>query len=403
MNEVGIILLAAGVGQRFGGVLPKQFACINGVNLWQIAYNHLRDAIPNAHIVIVGAVSHQHMWDLSGLTGSFEWVEGGTNRHDSVKAGLTALAPDAPQFVLVHDAARPFVSASVVEALLRALQAGAVAAIPALPSYDTVKRVANAQVVQTLERSELWNVQTPQAFDYAALFTLHQASTTLITDDAALFEQAGVAVQVVQGDAKTFKVTNADDLELAQYYYAKMFHGMFHGNHNVSHETISAMGYDVHELQDLANDTPQYIRLGGVNIPHHQGLSGHSDADVVLHAITDALLGLVGAGDIGQHFPPSNDAFKGKDSAIFLRHAMQILLKQGGELLHVDATIICESPKIAPYRAEMRQRIADILGVELRRVSIKATTTEGLGFTGRREGIATHAIATAKIINNLAF
>jgi 2-C-methyl-D-erythritol 4-phosphate cytidylyltransferase / 2-C-methyl-D-erythritol 2,4-cyclodiphosphate synthase len=391
MNRVGIILIAAGAGERCGGILPKQFANINGVSLWRIAYKNLRAVLPDSLIVLVGNQQHWHMWDFSEIEGENIWVEGGLTRTDSVKAGLAALVNYAPKYVLVHDAARPFVEEKVVNSLLNALDDGALAAIPALPSTDTIKQVANAQVMQTLNRSELWQVQTPQAFDYGTLQRLHQENAASTTDDAALFEQAGIKVQVVQGSKKLFKVTQADDLELVQYYYGN--------GTKIRYETISAMGYDVHRLVDLPEDAEQYIRLGGIDIAHHQRLSGHSDADVVLHAITDSLLGLVAAGDIGQHFPPSDKAFKGADSAVFLRHAMQILLAHGGELLHVDCTIICESPKIAPHQQAMRQRIAEILGIELRRISIKATTTEGLGFTGRREGIATQVIATAKIIS----
>jgi 2-C-methyl-D-erythritol 4-phosphate cytidylyltransferase/2-C-methyl-D-erythritol 2,4-cyclodiphosphate synthase len=405
-NEIAIILLAAGEGERCGGILPKQFANINGVSLWRIAYDNLRAALPDAEIVIVGSDKHQHLWNLEGLEGAFQWVEGGATRSDSVKAGLTALHDNAPKYVFVHDAARPFVSAKVVNDLLQALQNGAVAVIPALPATDTIKRVTNAQVLQTLERDELWQVQTPQAFDYITLQRLHNAQIASTTDDAALFEQAGIKVQVVQGSKKLFKVTQAEDLELAQFYHGKSPSPLGRGVRGEGfsetlprYETISAMGYDVHRLVDVPDDgDAKYIRLGGVDIEHHQKLAGHSDADVVLHSITDSLLGLVAAGDIGQHFPPSNNSFKGVDSAVFLRHAMQILLAHGGELLHIDCTIICESPKIAPHREAIRMRIAEILELDIRRVSIKATTTEGLGFAGRREGIAAQAIATSRFI-----
>jgi 2-C-methyl-D-erythritol 4-phosphate cytidylyltransferase/2-C-methyl-D-erythritol 2,4-cyclodiphosphate synthase len=405
MNRVGIILLAAGEGERCGGILPKQFANINGVNLWRIAYDNLRAALPDSLIVLVGNPQHSHMWDFSEIEGENIWVEGGATRSDSVKAGLTVLANYAPKYVLVHDAARPFVSAKVVADLLQALQNGAVAVIPALPATDTIKRVTNAQAQQTLNRAELWQAQTPQAFDYITLQRLHNAQIASTTDDAALFEQAGIKVQVVQGSKQLFKVTQAEDLELAQYYHGKSPSPLGRGVRGEGfsetlprYETISAIGYDVHRLIDVTDDAVQYIRLGGIDIAHHQKLAGHSDADVVLHAITDAVLGLVSAGDIGKHFPPSNASFKGVDSAIFLRHAMQILLAHGGELLHVDCTIICEAPKIAPHREAIRLRIAEILGLDMHRVSIKATTTEGLGFEGRREGIAAQAIATSRFI-----
>ncbi len=442
MNEISVILLAAGMGERFGSILPKQFANIadetHHKTVWRCAYDYLRFALPYAKIVITGSSAHQHLWDigladLSPLDENFIWVEGGATRSESVKAGLAELRHNTPKYVLIHDCARAFVPKSTIDNLIIAMQGGAVAAIPAIPAVDTIKLVTQMQVSQTLERDKLWQVQTPQAFRYDMLVALHQNNNASMTDDATLFEQAGEMVQVIQGDAISFKITNASDLELAKFYYgkiysggicsgeffnagmfpemfhskmfneqmfhSKMFHGqMFQSGENVSHETISAMGYDVHRLIDIDNAAPQYIRLGGVDIPHHQCLNGHSDADVVLHAITDALLGLVGAGDIGKHFPPSNAQFKGFDSAIFLRHAMQILLASGGKLLHIDVTIIAESPKISPYREAIRARIAAILEIELRRVSVKATTTEGLGFAGRNEGIAAQAIASAKII-----
>jgi 2-C-methyl-D-erythritol 4-phosphate cytidylyltransferase/2-C-methyl-D-erythritol 2,4-cyclodiphosphate synthase len=388
-----VILLAAGNGERAGGLLPKQFAQLGGECVWRVAYNNLRAALPNAKIIIVGNASHKHLWDLSGLAGDYEWVEGGVARFDSVRLGLCALQPYAPKNLLIHDAARPFVPKDLIIRLQNALSDGSKAAIPALPIYDTVKKISdNNSVIATLSRDELFTVQTPQAFDFQTLFQLHQKSNMVnITDDAMLFERAGLEVKSVVGDKMAFKITTMEDLELARYYHTK--------NQSPRLPKFkTAFGYDVHRLQDFDTNVPpsqQKIRLGGIDIAHSKHLLGHSDADVVLHAITDALLGLVASGDIGSHFPPSDARNKGLDSAIFLRHAMQLLLAGGGAVCNIDVTIICEAPKIAKFRDLMRARIAEIIKVDVQQISVKATTTEGLGFAGRGEGIAAQVIATA--------
>jgi 2-C-methyl-D-erythritol 4-phosphate cytidylyltransferase/2-C-methyl-D-erythritol 2,4-cyclodiphosphate synthase len=405
--SIALILLAAGEGTRCDGVLPKQFTPLNPtMNVWQCAAQNLRAALPDVPLVIVGNPAHQHLWDASPLT-DIEWVAGGKTRSESVKAGLEAVRSYNPTYILLHDAARPFVPERVMARLMDLATQGAFAAIPAIPATDTIKQAQDGIVQRTLPRDMLYHSQTPQLFHYTTLLHCYDSPSahTSFTDEAELCEREGIEVQIVEGDASLFKITTAQDIERAKYYANTYYSKRWNPEgksldaslrwHNSSYETITAMGYDVHRLVPHIADTPhpkQVIRLGGIDIPHTHSLLGHSDADVVLHALTDALLGTIAAGDIGQHFPPSDPRFHGMDSSGFVRHALQLVVSKGGELRHVDITIIGEQPKIFPHRAAMQQAIATLLALPPHRVSIKATTTEGLGFTGRKEGIAAHAL-----------
>jgi 2-C-methyl-D-erythritol 4-phosphate cytidylyltransferase/2-C-methyl-D-erythritol 2,4-cyclodiphosphate synthase len=308
-------------------------------------------------------------------------VSGGPNRQDSVRNGLESLADLHPDHVLIHDAARPFVSPAIIDRTLAAL-ADAPGAIVAIPVTDTLKRAEDGQVGETVDRSGLWRAQTPQAFRFAEILAAHRAARgAAMTDDAAVAEAARLPMKLVMGADDNFKITTAEDLQRAERLLAP-----------AASEFRTGTGYDVHRF--AAGDG---VTLCGIRIAHDQALEGHSDADVGLHALTDAILGAIGAGDIGSHFPPSDRQWRGVDSAKFVEHAAGLVAAKGGRITHVDVTLICERPKIAPHRAAMVSRIAGILHLAEDRVSVKATTTEGLGFTGRREGIAAQAVATVAL------
>jgi 2-C-methyl-D-erythritol 4-phosphate cytidylyltransferase/2-C-methyl-D-erythritol 2,4-cyclodiphosphate synthase len=292
---------------------------------------------------------------------------------------LEALAQDPPDYVLIHDAARPLVSRAVIGAVVGALEKGADGAVPMVPVADTLRRREGGKWV-TVPREGLERAQTPQGFRFAAILKAHRDHAKQeASDDVAIASMAGLAVEAVQGEDINLKVTTEKDFALAE----RLLSGG---------ETRSAMGYDAHRF--IAGD---HVWLCGVKVPHDHGLEGHSDADAGLHALTDAVLGTIGAGDIGQHFPPTDERWRGAPSWKFLDHAAKLVKEKSGEILHCDVTLICERPKIGPHRDAMRARIAEILSLAIDRVSVKATTTEGMGYTGRREGLAAQAIATVRL------
>jgi 2-C-methyl-D-erythritol 4-phosphate cytidylyltransferase/2-C-methyl-D-erythritol 2,4-cyclodiphosphate synthase len=363
------LIVAAGSGTRAGGALPKQYAVVAGKPLVAHAYAAFA-AHPAVDEVVVVIAPGAEALALAAL-GGVRTVVGGATRRESVARGLAAVTGAR---VLVHDAARPFVPAAVIDRVLAALD-GAEAAMPVLAVADTLVR--DGAVVP---RDGLARVQTPQGFRVAALRAAHAGwpAGDEATDDAQMVRRLGGSVALVQGDAMLDKVTHPEDFAAAEA--------------RVTWETRSASGFDVHRLE-----AGEELWLGGVLIPHDKGLSGHSDADVGLHALTDALLGTIAAGDIGTHFPPSDSQWKGADSAQFLQHAATLIADKGGRIDFVDLTLICEAPKIGPHREAMRARIGALLGLREDRVSIKATTTERLGFTGRGEGIAAQAVATVSL------
>lgn len=372
------LIVAAGRGQRFGGTGPKQYAPLKGAPLLRRTLQAFADH-PGVGDIAVAIHPDDH--DLfaaaaQGIARVFP-VTGGAARQDSVRLGLEALADKAPDLVLIHDGARPLVSADLIERVIAGLQT-AEGALPAMPVIDTLKRVDGSTVVTTVARENLMRAQTPQGFRFPAILAAHQMlAGESLTDDAAVMERAGHPVIVVPGDETNIKITTMDDLMRANALLS---------------ETRTGSGFDVHKFGP--GDT---VMLCGVSVPHTHGLVGHSDADVALHAATDAILGAIGAGDIGQHFPPSDPKWRGAASHQFLRHACNLLTARGGQLVHLDVTVICERPKVGPHREAMVNALADILGVEKHRVSVKATTTEGLGFTGRQEGIAAQALATVRV------
>jgi len=304
-------------------------------------------------------------------------VAGGETRQGSVRRGLTALEVEAPDLVLVHDAARPWIPSGTIKALIAALE-GADGAIPAVAVADTLKRVADGRIDGTVPREGLYRAQTPQAFHFGALLEAHRSvGSDVATDDAALLEAMGKRVAIVPGSEDNIKLTYAEDLlRLERIMTAQMFPRV-------------GTGFDVHVLQ-----VGRPLVLCGVTVPYELGLAGHSDADVGTHALCDAIYGALAEGDIGRHFPPSETQWKDADSTRFLAHASQRIVARGGRLANADITLICERPKIAPHAAAMARRLSEVLGVTPALISVKATTTEKLGFTGRGEGIAAQAVAT---------
>ena len=371
--RIAAILVAAGSGSRFGDETPKQFLSLAG-----------RPVIRHAAEALAGYVSIlQPVGDADPIESALESlrhlppVPGGATRQESVRAGLEALAAQAPDVVLVHDAARPLIPSGTIPALLAALE-HAPGAIPAIPVADTLKRVVKGLITATAPRDGLFRAQTPQAFHFPVLLAAHRESVAaLATDDASLLEAAGLSVAVVPGSEDNIKLTYPEDLRrLERAMTANLVPRV-------------GTGFDVHVLE-----TGRRLVLCGVPIEHDKGLAGHSDADVGIHALCDAIYGALAEGDIGRHFPPGESAWKDADSARFLVHAAGRIAARRGVLANADVTLICERPKIAPHAATMAARLAGILGVEPSRISVKATTTERLGFTGRGEGIAAQAVAT---------
>jgi 2-C-methyl-D-erythritol 4-phosphate cytidylyltransferase/2-C-methyl-D-erythritol 2,4-cyclodiphosphate synthase len=295
--------------------------------------------------------------------------------------GLEALAHHKPDYVLIHDAARPLVSAQTIDSVIAALRAGADAAVPLLPVADTLRKLDEGKWV-TVPRDGLLRAQTPQGFRFERILKAHRDHATLdVTDDMALAELAGLDIVVVPGEESNIKITTQRDFGMAEQLLAARLG-----------EARTGYGYDAHRF--VAGD---HVWLCGVKVAHDHALEGHSDADAGLHALTDAILGAIGAGDIGQHFPPTDERWRGAPSWRFLDHAAGLVRDAGGAIIHCDVTIICERPKIAPHRDAMRARIAEILSLDVSRVSVKATTTEGMGFEGRREGLAAQAVATVRM------
>ncbi len=375
-SRIALLLVAAGTGNRFGAETPKQFLSIAGQPVIRHAAARLAPEVDliqpvgDAEAIAAALVGLEHL----------PVVPGGATRQGSVLAGLEALVPYGPDVVLVHDAARPCIPPGTVAALLAALE-NAPGAIPGVPVADTLKRGgADGRILETVPRAGLFRAQTPQAFRFPLLLALHRASPPGVTDDAAVLEAAGHAVALVAGGEGNIKLTYREDLV------------------RLERELLGAMlprvgtGFDVHVLAE-----GRKLILCGVEVPHERGLAGHSDADVGIHALCDAIYGALAEGDIGRHFPPSQAEWKDADSARFLRHAAERIAARGGLLANADVTLICERPKITPHAPRMIARLAEILGVGEDRISVKATTTERLGFTGRMEGIAAQAVATVLV------
>lgn len=388
--KIAALIVAAGHGARAGaGDIPKQYQTIGGIPVLARALASFLDcdSIDTVQVVIG-----------KGQTPFYEAVAphhpklrppvfGEATRQGSVQKGLAALGETLPAKVLIHDAARPFASSILIDRVVKALQAAA-AVVPSLPVGSTLKRVEAGRVIETISRDHLEAAETPQGFAYLAIRAAHEKAADAgldFTDDAAVAEWAGMMVGTVAGEAANIKLTTAEDIAAAD-------------RRLVAEDALRlgevrvGVGYDVHAL-----GTGSEVVLGGVVIPHTRGLVGHSDADVVLHALTDAVLGALGDGDIGEHFPPSDERWRGASSDRFLADAAARVRARGGVIAHLDVSYIGEGPKIAPHREAMRTRIAAICGIGIDRVGVKATTNEGLGFIGRGEGVAAHAVATIRL------
>ncbi len=391
LPSIHVILLAAGrsmrlVGDNNADTTPKPWRMLDGLSVLE----HGLMRLAKHPRITSGVIVTSKTFNLAAavLAASYKWqvALGGNSRGDSVKSGLKALSKqgEAVDYVLIHDAARPFVSKDVLDRLIAALDGGHTAVIPVLAPSDSLKTVADGRVVARIHRDQIYRIQTPQGFDYKMITALHEADkNNTADDDASLVEDNDGIVAVVEGDPILDKITTPSDLAKAEIL-AKGFSEI---------QYRMATGYDVHKF----SDAPGPIMLGGVAIDHHHGFDAHSDGDVALHALTDAVLGVMADGDIGQHFPPSDAQWKDKDSAFFLAHAAKKLSDFGGSISFADITIIAEMPKITPHRDAIRMRIAEILDIPATCVSVKATTSEGLGFIGRGEGIAVQAAVTARL------
>jgi 2-C-methyl-D-erythritol 4-phosphate cytidylyltransferase/2-C-methyl-D-erythritol 2,4-cyclodiphosphate synthase len=372
------LIVAAGKGERLGGGLPKQYRLLGGKPVLRHAVEALASHPAIGAIRVVIAAGQQALAGeaLKGLdVGAL--IEGGSERADSVRAGLAQVQGDA---VLVHDAARPFCPPQVVDRLLAPLEFFDGAA-PVLPVGDTLAK-ASDRLEDAVDRTGLVRVQTPQAFRLDALKSAYESwsGSGAPTDETTVARAADLSVAAVEGDRALEKITTPADFARAEEWLAARL------------TPRTGLGFDVHAFGGAGP-----LMMGGIAIDHPRGLAGHSDADAVLHSITDALLGAAGLGDIGEHFPPSDAQWKGAASHVFLSHAAALIRERGGVIDHIDCTIICEEPKVGPHRLKMRQRIAEVLQLHEEQVSIKATTTEGLGFTGRREGIAAQAVANIRL------
>ncbi|MEM9471580.1 MAG: bifunctional 2-C-methyl-D-erythritol 4-phosphate cytidylyltransferase/2-C-methyl-D-erythritol 2,4-cyclodiphosphate synthase [Pseudomonadota bacterium] len=384
-----VIIVAAGAGLRVGGETPKQYQHIGGEAVLRRTVRAFQQHDEIDHIQVVIGDNHDDLY-RSAVAGMAlpEPVRGGATRQASVYNGLKAVAPLKPAKVLIHDAARPFVDPDTISAVVAKLSETP-GCIPAVAVADTLKRESDGIIVETVDRDGLWGAQTPQAFRFEDIFDAHTAaaasSRTDFTDDASIAEWAELDVAIIPGRPENNKITTSADLHEAETRLNT-------GRSKMLDDVRVGHGYDVHAFED-----GDHVILCGLTIPHSRKLKGHSDADVGLHTLTDAILGALCAGDIGKHFPPTEEKWKGAASDIFLQHAAQLVSDKGGVISHVDLTLICQAPKIRPHVDAMRENVARIIGIAADRVSVKATTTEWLGFTGREEGIAAAATATVRL------
>ena len=375
--SVAAIIVAAGRGERAGGELPKQYRILAGRPVLTSSIAALAEAGVNQIVIVIAPEHEQLCRELTGGGPPVSVVHGGATRTASVRAGLAAVV--GADVILVHDAARPGLRREIVSALVEAMGSDVAGAAPALAIPDSLRRVdERGQVVGEVEREGLMRVQTPQAFDAATLRAAYAAigDAAVFSDDLAVVRAYGGTCVLIEGDPRLMKLTYPEDFAVLERMLSERV-------------TCVGHGVDAHRFGE-----GEYVTLCGVRIAHSKGLLGHSDADAGWHALVDAILGALGAGDIGAHFPPSDPQWKGADSERFLRHAAELTAKTGARIVHVDVTLICERPKVGPHRDAMRARTAEVLGLPLERVSVKATTTERMGFTGREEGIAAQATAT---------
>lgn len=391
-QKVAVIIVAAGSGSRFGGDTPKQYQNLREKPVLRHTIERFVNHPSVTDIQVVIGEGFQDLYEdsINGLNTPklLPPVTGGATRQQSVYNALKQLSLNADDLVLIHDAARPCLPAEKIDAVIDSLKINAAVSL-AVPVSDTLRKSnEQSQLLDIVDRTHLYAMQTPQAFHYHVIRNAHETLKSKdFTDDTSLVTEMDIPVFIVGGARENIKITHPEDMIMAEKF--------------LTSQTLiprTGIGFDVHAFGDAAS----HIRIGGVDIPHSHKLKGHSDADVLLHAITDALYGVIADGDIGSHFPPSNMAYKGKDSAFFLEEAVKSVRTKGGRIVHIDSVIMCEAPKIGPHRDAIQKRVADILGINPSRVSIKATTTEELGFTGRREGIAAQAVVTVLLPDEVA-
>jgi len=374
------LIVAAGNGQRAGQSVPKQYSRVGGKTILAHTLEKFVNHPLIDQILVVIGKDHEELFkhSLEDITGEITWCTGGKTRQKSVFEGLKHLSVTPPDKVLIHDCARPFISAAVIERIVLTLDAHN-AVLPTIALNDTIKRLKPGRSLQTVDRRPLFRAQTPQGFRFEEILSAHKRADLekeyIFTDDASIAEWVNMDVEMVEGSSQNFKITTAEDIERAAMLIDPPIPDIRCGE-----------GFDVHKF-----GPGDHLTLCGIDIPFDQCLIGHSDADVALHALTDALLGAIAAGDIGSHFPPSDPQWHGQSSDMFLAHACKLITEKNAKILNIDVTIICELPKIGPLRQQMREEIAAITQTDIARISVKATTTEGLGFTGRAEGIAARA------------
>jgi 2-C-methyl-D-erythritol 4-phosphate cytidylyltransferase / 2-C-methyl-D-erythritol 2,4-cyclodiphosphate synthase len=388
LMSTAALILAAGSGSRAGGDVPKQYQPLGGKAVLRhtLATFSAHPMVAEVRAVISPADESLYQEAARGLRLGSP-VAGGETRQESGRRGLEALSEVKPRLVLIHDAARPFTSPALISSVIQALDKHE-GAVPAMPMAETLKRASRGVVVETIDRAGIWAAQTPQGFRYELIRDAHERAAMSglanFTDDAAIGEWAGMEIAVVPGEGQNFKLTTAEDMRLAE--------GRFVRDDRRCLDIRIGQGFDVH-----AFEPGNRVVLCGVHIPHSMKLKGHSDADVAMHALTDALLGSIGEADIGTHFPPTDPQWENAESATFLRHAVRLIERRGGFIAHIDLTIVCEAPRIAPHIDAMKNSLARLLGLVPERIAIKATTSEGLGFTGRGEGLVAFAIATVRL------
>lgn len=392
-NKVVALITACGRGNRmgYGEGIPKQYLPIASVPMLRhsvLAFlNHPK--IDDVLCIIHPDDVHLYEEAVAGLD-LLNPIFGGDTRQSSIRTGLESLKEYNPKKVLIHDGVRPFVSKRILNGILEKLETHP-AVIPAIAVEDTLKKYSDGKIEWTLERENLWRAQTPQGFLYKDILNSHIAFKDLnFTDDSALNEYAGIPVAIVPGSQHNFKITTSEDYERAKRVAAIRID-------NVARETRCGSGFDVHAFRDKKKNEDDVIRIAGVDVKYHKKIEAHSDGDVAIHAIIDALLGAIGEGDIGEHFPPSDDKYKDMDSREMLRIIKQILVKKGAKILNIDLTIICQEPKISAHKADMKKFLAEDLNISDSRVNVKATTTEHLGFLGRKEGIAAQGTACVEM------
>ena len=380
------LIMAAGSGERFGGETPKQYLDLCGIPVLRYSVETFLSHPKIDAVCVVISASHKNLY-LKATEGLdlLPFVIGDKKyRQVSVKNGLESIARFEPKNILIHDAARPLINHKIIDDIISSLSKEK-AVIPAIPVNDTIKKISNNKIIETIPRDSLFSVQTPQGFDFETIYSLHKkAGKKTFTDDAAIAEAAKIKVVKVPGSDTNFKITTEEDLLKAEMIIKS------------ENEIKIGLGIDAHAF---GRKMPHghHIMLCGIPVVFERELIGHSDGDVGLHSIVDAILGAIGEGDIGEHFPPSDSRWKGANSALFVEYTNKLLKKRRGQILHIDVTMIGEAPKISPHRDAMRERVANLLNIPVTRVSVKATTTDGLGSLGRGEGIAANTIATISL------